>query len=237
MLIAPACFSCAEISGAATFEAASDAGAFGRIGAELLRGELQLRPLRLRTRELHDVRKRRQNLGRFLRRFRLDQRLPGMRRMQRLGDNRLPRVERVGAATRRRLRRILSGGGFRCAHSRQDRRKILRGTIPGDLRRRRGGNRPRRLNIPDRRREQDQERLDRDRRHERSTSEISGRSSNRESKGRQRNSFGGAGPRTSAIRLEKNSKSVPDFSRLQLRSGKSRPEESNEPARFVLSCK
>jgi hypothetical protein len=30
MLIAPACFSGAEISGAAAFEAASDAGAFGR---------------------------------------------------------------------------------------------------------------------------------------------------------------------------------------------------------------
>ena len=56
-------------------------------GRELLRGELQLRALRLRARELHNIGKRRQNFGRLLRRFWLDQRLPRMRRMQRFGKN------------------------------------------------------------------------------------------------------------------------------------------------------
>ena len=127
------------------------------------RGELQLWALRLRPCELHDVRKRRQNFGRFLRRIRLDKRLAGMRRMQRLGENGLPRMERIGAAMGERLRCILPNDGSERAHWRKHRRKILCRIVPGDLRRGRCGYRARRLDIPDGRRKKDQERLYRDR--------------------------------------------------------------------------
>ena len=74
--------------------------------------ELHLRARRLGTRKLHDVGKRRQNLGRLLRRRRLNQRLPRMRRVQRLGKNGLPRVKRIGAALGRRLRQRPCGRGL-----------------------------------------------------------------------------------------------------------------------------
>ncbi len=115
---------------------------------------------------MHDVGNCRQNLGRFLRRFWLDQRLPGMRRMQRLGKNGLPRMERVGAAMGWRLRYIFSSGGLGRAHRRKHRRKILRRVIPSDLRPGRCGNRARRVNIPDGRRKQNQKRLQDNRRRE-----------------------------------------------------------------------
>ncbi len=51
-----------------------------------------------------------------------------------------------------------------------------------------------------------------------------------------RNSFGGAGPRTSAIRLVENSLSRPVLPNASRGAGNS-VEESNEMAKLVLSCK
>ena len=136
-------------------------------GPKLLSGKLQLGALRLKTGELHDIGKRRQNFWRLLRRSWLDKRLPGMRRMQRLGKNGLPRMERVGAAMGQRFQRIFSSSSFRRAHGRKDRRKIPHWPIPGGLRGGRCRNCARRMNIPDRGRIQDQEHLQDNRSRER----------------------------------------------------------------------
>ena len=75
----------------------------GRWGFRAQRGKLvrcqyRLRPRRLGSRDLHNIRQGRQNLGRLLRRLWLDQRLAGMIRMQRLGENCLPGMKRIGGA-------------------------------------------------------------------------------------------------------------------------------------------
>src|SRR4029077_10222590 len=103
--------------------------------------------------------KRRQNFGRLLRGFWLDERLPRMCRMQRLGKNGLPRMESIGAETRCRFKWLFSGRSSGSAECWKDRRKILHRTIPGDFRPGRCDNRALRLNIPDGRGEKDQERL------------------------------------------------------------------------------
>ena len=128
-------------------------------GCKLVCSELQLRALGLRTCELHDVGQRRQNLGRFLRRRWPNQRLSRMRRMQRLGKNRLPRMESISAASGQRLRGVSSRSGFWRANGRKNGRKIFRRIIPSDLGPGRRGNGVRRVNIPDRRGEENQEDL------------------------------------------------------------------------------
>ena len=74
--------------------------------------ELQLRTRRLGLCEPNNIWKLRQNLGRLRRRGRLNQRLPRMRWVQRLGDDRLPGMKRIGAATGRNLRSVISGHGL-----------------------------------------------------------------------------------------------------------------------------
>ena len=90
---------------------------------------------------------------------RLNQRLPWMRRVQRLGDDRLPRMKRVGAATGRSLRSAIPWRGLRRLCCGQDGRKILHRAVPRQFHFRRRSYNARRANVPDRRRKQNQKDL------------------------------------------------------------------------------
>ncbi len=79
--------------------------------------------------------------------------------MQRLGDDRLPRMKCVGAALGRSLRGVASGCRLWCRSCGQDGQKIFHGAIPRQLHLRCqnfGAGWP---DVPDRRRKHDEERL------------------------------------------------------------------------------
>src|SRR5271168_1046977 len=102
---------------------------------ERLFADLDTRPRwRWSRLQLHDVGQFRNKFRREWRRGGIDDRLPRMIGMYGIGDDALPRMKRVGALWRKRLRRIGMRGRlrFRCANL--ESREVLDGAGPGKLR-------------------------------------------------------------------------------------------------------
>src|SRR5260370_14667538 len=103
-------------------------------------GERLVADLKARTRrgghllELHDIGKVRKNLWRLQTSGGIDQRLARMRRVRRIGEDVLPRMEGISALSRERFRRFAARAGLGFGTLHLHKRKIMDRAGPGEFR-------------------------------------------------------------------------------------------------------